>query len=182
MAVFNDVEVLARLNHQSTAATAFAEVFEAYYKLIRMSAYARLTDLTAADDIAQKVFIAFWEKTPYKKHIIVSFRAFLLTMCKYECMNYLESQRAKRENMNGYNLTVHTQENPTFSESFQIKEMIEIVVNNMPPQRKLAFDLVHLKNFKYAEAAKIMDVGVNTVKLHLRLALDDLRSHLRHLL
>ena len=60
--------------------------------------------------------------------------------------------------------------------------LIDMVVANMPPQRKLIYQLSREAGLSNAEIAEKLDLSKKTVENHLNLALKELRKILLYLL
>ncbi|HEY8387473.1 MAG TPA: RNA polymerase sigma factor, partial [Parasegetibacter sp.] len=66
----------------------------------------------------------------------------------------------------------------------QLNRELQLIqaLNELPAQRKEAFLLAHFYNFSYLEISNRMQISVNTVKTHLRLAMLQLRETLLSIL
>jgi RNA polymerase sigma-70 factor (ECF subfamily) len=60
-----------------------------------------------------------------------------------------------------------------------LKPYLLAALNELPAQRFKAFNLVHMEDKKYHEAAKEMGISVNSLKSHLKLAVKFLRMRLQ---
>ncbi len=61
------------------------------------------------------------------------------------------------------------------------KEYVRKAIAALPPKQSDAITLYYLREFKYSEVAKIMDIPINTVKSHIRRAKDNLHQILQEI-
>ncbi|MDV7397344.1 sigma-70 family RNA polymerase sigma factor, partial [Arthrospira platensis SPKY1] len=72
--------------------TALRAIFEAHYELVCQSAYRLVQDRSTAEDLAQEVFLRFWEKRE-RITITVSLPAYLRRMAINEALGHLRRQQ-----------------------------------------------------------------------------------------
>jgi len=72
----------------------------------------------------------------------------------------------------------YTPENQFFAE--ELREQIDIVINQLPPACKHAFLLVKEEKLKYKEAAKVLKISPYTVKNHVQKAVNRIRDFLEN--
>lgn len=156
---------------------AFAEYYNAFVDPLVGFLKKILGNGEEAKEIAQDVFIKLWENRreidPEKK-----VEGFIYTTAKNMAFNLI-----KRKGIHSryHNEQLFTQEKSGQSpdEDLISKEMellIRLVVNNMPPQRRRAFELSRNEELTYEEIALRMGVSHDTVKSHIKQALKDIRE------
>ncbi|MCS3802134.1 RNA polymerase sigma-70 factor [Niastella sp. OAS944] len=160
-------------------------LFHQYYQWLCLQACKITEDWHASEDIVQDFFIKCWQNRA-SLHIKQSFAAFALVSVRNAALNYLkkESIRSKHETASSATFPGDETLLPVAQpdETDQLYLQIITAVNNLPEQRKKAFILSRQHNMKYAEVAAELGISVNTVKMHLRLAYQELRNLLKLLL
>jgi RNA polymerase sigma-70 factor (ECF subfamily) len=64
----------------------------------------------------------------------------------------------------------------------ELEEKIVEIIDSLPPQCRKAFTFSRFENLKYDEISKKMDISVNSVKTHMKNALQKLRNALQEYL
>ena len=97
--------------------------------------------------------------------------------------NFLEARQIRIERLNEKPFEEEAHDSP--DEDLIAKDLqllIDMVVANMPPQRKLIYQLSREAGLSNAEIAEKLDLSKKTVENHLNLALKELRKILLYLL
>lgn len=160
----------------------YESLFHQYYQWLCLQAYKITEDWHASEDIVQDFFAKCWQNRA-SLHIRESFAGFALVSVRNTALNYLkkESTRLKHETAS---FSALPNELPAVQPDESDQRYLQIItaVNNLPVQRRKAFILSTQHNMKYADVAKELGISVNTVKMHLRLAYQELRNVLKLLL
>lgn len=160
---------------------AFERVFKLYYKALRLQALLMLKDEEEAEDQVQQLFIDMWNKKLYRK-VERSIKPYLHAALRHRCLNHLAKTGIQMRLQNeyaGYKIQGQMAEKGFEPELEPSPESCLLsVLDELPAQRFTAFDLVHLKDKKYQEAAREMGISVNSLKTHLKLAVRFLRMRL----
>jgi len=155
----------------------FKQLFHKYFPRICVYAASIIKDDAVATDIAQDVFIRLWEKKLSFKSI-QSFKAYLYNSIKNTCLNYL---RDKKENSSIELLTDITSKEEDI-ESLIIEaelsaKLFEAIMEL--PQARREVILLRINGMTIEDIAKELNVSLNTVKSHKKLAHKQLRDNLR---
>ena len=164
--------------------------FELLYKCFhpRMFAYAKrfITDTETIKDILQELFSDFWNKRE-SLLIEISVGAFLFKMLHNRCMDHLRTQfiRNHLASPSSFRLAelkyryFDLEEDP-FSTIFmaEIHEIVEKVMEILPPQTREIFQMSRNQGMKSSEIAEKMVLSVRTVEKHIYQALKILKIHL----
>jgi len=155
---------------------AFEQVFKLYYKPLRLQAFLLLKNEQEADDQIQQLFLDIWNKQLYR-NVQQSLKFYLHTAIRNRCLNYLTRTCHENKMRNEYaaNLDVIPLED---DKEPPLQPYLLAVLNELPAQRFRAFNLVHIEDKKYHEAAKEMGISINSLKSHLKLAVKFLRMRL----
>jgi len=166
-------------NEEHSMELLFADLFKKHeyrlhtlvLKLTRSNQYAR--------DIIQEVFLKLWEHR-YQLHTIQNIEAWLYRLTENKVIDFLRKAAADNrlkeaiwknqpDNLN------ETEDNVVAREYGQI---IQKAVDQLPPQRKLIYQLNREKGLNYQEIADRLAISKHTVKNQLSTALQSIRLFL----
>jgi len=170
-----DLSVLERQDYES--------LFHQYYQWLCLQAYKITADWHASEDLVQDFFAKCWQNRT-SLHIQGSFAGYALVSVRNAALNYLkkESTRLKHEAASSFSGEEITALAGQPDESDLRYLQLITAINHLPEQRRKAFILSRQYNMKYADIAVRLGISVNTVKMHLRLAYQELRNLLKLLL
>lgn len=151
----------------------FKNFFNKNYQALVVYANGYLFDQPASEDIVQEVFIYIWENAK-KINIESSFKAYVTTMVRNRCLNYLKSIKIT-DNYSFLEFNINLITEHVFDEASEedkkiVYHQILKIVDTLPEKMQQAVRLKFLQNLKYKEIAQEMGVSVNTVKTHLKRA------------
>jgi RNA polymerase sigma-70 factor (ECF subfamily) len=175
MQEFDDNDLLVLLKQGSLEA--YEVLFKKYYKLLCLQAILILEDEAAAEDLVQELFVEVWDKKVYRQ-ISQSLKAYLYRSVRNRCFNEIKKNKAVTRRLEDYREYRQKRIEPARLEQRELTANIHNVLQELPSQRLRAFTLVYMENKKYQEAADEMGVSINSVKTHLKLALQVLRERL----
>ncbi len=143
---------------------AFEKLFDKYHKNLYAYLFRLLNSKEDAEEIVQETFIKIWEK---RKDFIegYSFDAFLFKIAK----NSFISLTRKKVNHNVFEKhpEIYSEIDPNNSENYIIyketKEIIDSIINGLPPKRKEIFRLRKIENLSRNEIAEKLGISVVTV-------------------
>ncbi len=159
---------------------AFEEIYNRYWLKLYGSAYSRLKEREAAQEIVQDFFISFWINRAQLK-IHSSLQGYLFTAIKYSILNYKRAETVRTSYCellllaNKTNFYNSTEEYLTWKE---LKENIDAGVNQLPPKCRSVFELSRNQYKTNKEIAKLLDISEKTVENHLTRALRYLRVNI----
>ncbi len=155
-----------------------AKRLDKVYRELRTAVYhtalALLKETTAAEDVLQEVFLAYYrelERGSEVRHL----KAWLLTATRNRCYNVLRDGQ-REEPM---------EELPVVATAFdpladvQQQDTVERVLACLGDDERLAFSLHYLDGYTYRQIAEGLDVPMGTVQTRCRLARKKLRAALR---
>jgi RNA polymerase sigma-70 factor (ECF subfamily) len=149
-----------------------------------VSAYAGriLNDRDAGKDIAQRTFVRIWQRrTEWREG---SVRGYLLLVSRNLCVDDVRRATVRTRLADRVRGTI-AGTIPTPADRFEASEIeaaIDRAVQELPPRRREAFILVHLRGLSYQEAADVMGVARATLSNQVVAALQQLRSRLKGVL
>lgn len=175
MQEFDDRKLLILLKKGSLEA--YELLFKKYYKVLCLQANHLLENEVEAEDLVQELFIAFWDKKIYRQ-VEHSLKAYLYRSVRNKCINKIQKLKVLKQKKQKYKAFSIRKQDATWVDDREFPTGIYTVLKEFPPQRLRAFTLVYMENKKYREAAEEMGVSINSVKTHLKLALQVLREKL----
>lgn len=160
----------------------FDRLFHIYYPRIKAYVSSILND-NNVEDITQEVFIYIWENRK-KLYAGNKFGSYLFQTAYTKCLDYLR-QKQRFEKYASVQLELAEEHQKfimgdcpeiinLYKQNFF--EILEKLLNELPPQRKEAFELAYLKGLKTKEIAEQLQIPPRTVESHLYLTIKFLKS------
>ncbi|TXE16684.1 RNA polymerase sigma-70 factor [Psychroserpens burtonensis] len=173
--MINESKLLERLSKND--ASAYKLLFDTYYIWLCNYVCSLCNDPELAEDLAQETMIKFWEK---RKKIIVkiSLKNYLFRTCHNEFLQHIRKKKIKVDFLDQVRwdaLTAVYEEEKT-PESNRI-EILNKLIDQLPPRCKEVFILNKLERRKYKEIANDLGISIKTVENHMSKALSFLREH-----
>jgi len=158
---------------------AFEELFRQHFVSLCTIACYVVDDKDAARDIVQDFFLGYWNRR-HQIRLTHDFKNYATKAVRYASINYLKkSGRVKLEELEVIDaLAMQFTVEDKASKETRYKALWE-VLNRMPEQRRKIFLMSNQEKIKYKDIAEQLGISVNTVKTHIRLALQFLREECR---
>lgn len=158
---------------------AFRTVFKAAYPQVRAFSKGFTKNDTDADDIAQQVFIKLWTKRAILANVR-NFETYLYTITKNTVLNHMASQKAFMVDISDVrNLSTENTSPLEQIEASDLQLLIDMTVENMPPQRQAVYKLSRVEGLSNDQIAEKLGLQKKTVENHLNLALGEIRKVLK---
>ena len=169
-----DPTLLERLRSGDEAALQL--VFTAHYPMVCQTIRRLVYDPDRSEDLAQEVFIRFWEKRE-KIHITSSLTAYLRQMAVNEALGHLRRQRFFEE----VEATIETTETgPVEGLLYEdLNTALHAGMAHLPHKCRVVFELSRFEGLSYAEIAEQTGTSIKTVENQMGKALKILRAHLK---
>ncbi len=156
--------------------SAFDSIFTGYFSKIRQFLSTFTTCPEEAEDLAQDVFIRLWQS----RHLLAnvqSLNGYLYQMARNTLYSYLETS-LKKEAVPLDELSAFQDLNSLEEDILarELEDMIDLVVEKMPPQRKTIYLLSRKEGVKNEEIAERLQISKRTVETHISAALADIRK------
>jgi RNA polymerase sigma-70 factor (ECF subfamily) len=159
--------------------TVLKEVFETHYGAVCAAIHRFAGDRGVTEDLAQQVFIRFWEKR-HQIEISTSPGAYLHRMAVNEALAWLRSKKNQlpeeitpatpfTPEVDGEKVLLHN----------ELQEQIHQAIDNLPPRCRSVFQLSRFEEKSYQEIAEEMEISVKTVEHQMGKALRVLREQLK---
>lgn len=175
-----ETELLEKLKLQD--AEAFAQLYKLYVKKIYAYALSILKSPSLAEDITQETFIKLWEKAadvdPER-----SVQAYLFTIARNQSLNMIK--RASRETAISEEIITHavalSENGLGYTERRQTGEFINMAVSQLPPKRRVIYDLCHNHGYSYKQTAEKLGIKHTTVNSQMVKAIKNIKEYMvRH--
>ncbi len=163
---------------------AFRALFNIYYPKVLAFITCIVKEQSGAEDIAQDIFVKIWERREMLPDHVTSLTGYIYRMSRNAALNKL------RRSANLQYVSELDQHASDYSESASGTEIeneyyarekalfIRLVVNRMPKQRRLIFEMSRYHGLDNQSIADILHISKKTVENHLSLALKELREAL----
>lgn len=163
---------------------AFRALFNIYYPKVLTFITCIVKEQSDAEDIAQDIFVKIWERREMLPDHVTSLTGYIYRMSRNAALNKL------RRSANLQYVSELDQHASDYSESASGTEIeneyyarekalfIRLVVNRMPKQRRLIFEMSRYHGLDNQSIADILHISKKTVENHLSLALKELREAL----
>ena len=155
----------------------FQQIFQQHYPMVCKTVYRFVRDQDAAQDVAQAVFIKFWEKRQ-QLQISSSLPAYLRRMAVNEAISALRKQERAEAGRQAIPLypDISTEDQYVGKE---LSEHIQLAINQLPPRCREVFVLSRYEELSYKEIAEKLDISIKTVENQMGKALRMMRELLK---
>ena len=159
--------------------TAFESLFNTHYKGLCFIAFKIVRSWPAAEDIVQDFFIKCWQNRESIK-IQTSFAAYAARSIHNRSINELQKEEVRQKHESGIARTFEEQDDydPGHQQIDERYIRLFHAIEKLPAQRKRVFLMVHYEKLKYLDVAEKLNISLNTVKTHIRMAYSSLRENL----
>ena len=154
---------------------AYRSIFNMLYPTMCLFAKKYLDNYNDAEDVAQEIFIELWNQRA-KFESFEQIKAFLYLSIKNKSLNIIKHNVVKEK----YSQTFLLEQEHHFEEYVVEADVIYLLndaVNKLPEQRKHIMHL-SMQGLANNEVAEQMQISINTVKLHKKIAYKELRNKL----
>ncbi|MGN1256393.1 MAG: RNA polymerase sigma-70 factor, partial [Bacteroidaceae bacterium] len=145
-------------------------------------------DEMAAEDIVSEAFTYYWDNR-HKLLAEGNAQAYVLTMIKHKCLDYLRHQQVKQDMMENLpqlqvwelSTRITTLESFEPSEIYtdEIRKLVEQTLQLMSPQTRRIFEMSRFENLSHKEIALRLGMTTKGVEFHIAKVLKVLRVVLR---
>jgi RNA polymerase sigma-70 factor (ECF subfamily) len=158
----NDNELIVLLKDNSH--TAYAELYQRYYRLLFVHAYKRLKDEEQAKDIVQEFFVSLWDK---RESIAMrsNLAGYFFTAINNRVVDYFLHREVEGKYISsfaGFLATEHVKTDHLVREK-QLMAFIEKEIEQLPPKMRDIFQLSRKENLSHKEIAEKLSISEKTV-------------------
>ena len=164
------VDALRRGSHK-----AFEAVFIAYFQKVKLFIYGIVKSESDAEELTQEIFLKLWinrNSIDAEKPIV----AYIYTMARNSAFNFLKHKSVQHTYIKDFKQVNSVEDGETLLFAREISLLIEMSVNEMPPQRRRIYLLSRESGISNADIAIQLGISKKTVENQLSLALKELRK------
>lgn len=161
--------------------SAYRVLFDQYKEVFFTAAYKMVRSSEEAEEIVQEVFIALWTKRT-KVAAAEKPEHYLFTILHNTIYDHFRKLALERKMKKGVSNAFEEAEVETAEEILLAKEnrgLFEEVINKLPPQQKLVYQLSKQQGLSREEIARQLEISPNTVKNHLQSATHFIQSYFK---
>ncbi|MBE9598027.1 RNA polymerase sigma factor [Pedobacter sp. MC2016-24] len=177
-ALKDEKELLAKIAEGDQYA--FTILFNHYQKDVFVHSKRMTPSEDDALEVVQDIFIKIW--TGRKRlNTVDNFGAYLNRVVRNQVFDVLK--HISREAESNFKLQKESTEfDDSTRQLLDYKDavnMLDEALSALAPQQKIAYRLCHQEGMKYEEAAKEMNISTETLRAHMKQALQKIRAHFR---
>lgn len=164
---------------------AFRCIFDHYYLPVQRNIIRFVADTDAAADILQDVFLTLWEK----KHTLrddTDIEGWLFTISYYKSVSFIrksiKSPVALPEEEEEQSTLYAASENDAVEKESLYASQLHLLhegIDQLSPQKKIAFILYKIKGRSYEEISHEMGISELSARQYVKMALQSLRQYVR---
>jgi len=161
---------------------AFAVFFQQYHTKLLRYASLFVGSLEAAEDVVSDVLIKLL-KNRQEAFSKDNFIGYLFQCVKNRSLDYLRKEKNKQKvfdaNYNEKDYFIYDKQTPFTQLALdELHQAIRDLIENLPPKRRMVFQLIKDEGMSYKDVAGLMDISERTVEVHLKLAVKDIQDAL----
>lgn len=155
---------------------ALKQIFEAVYPLVLQTILRVVNDTAVAEDLAQEVFIRFWDKR-HDIDIRFSLVPYLRKMALNQALGFLRSRKISFSDELPLDQAAPAAEKPDhLLLDGELQLLVEQAIGSLPERCGLIFRLSRFEGMSYQEIADALEISVKTVENQMGKALRLLRE------
>jgi RNA polymerase sigma-70 factor, ECF subfamily len=165
--------------------SAFREIVESYQNPLLNYIYKYTGDRTAAEDIAQEVFLRVF-KTAKEYRPLSSFKTWLFKIATNLCLNELRDNKIHRSTIDVFELNeagfvALSEKHPSPVRELENRELsstLKKALKSLPEKQRVALLLHKYSGFSYSEISQMMNCSISAVESLIHRARQSLRKQL----
>lgn len=161
----------------------FDHIYVIYYSRMRRFAKEFVLFEEDAENVVQDVFLQLWEKKEVLD-IKVSLTAYLFSLVKNKCIDYLRHQIVAEEYIHEQKTKIYSLEQFDYniSSDDDIEKILNKAIDKLPEKCREIFIKSRVEGKKYKEIANELNISINTVENQMSIALKKMRVELKEYL
>ncbi len=173
---YSDKELAQRIRNSDEQA--FKSLYYRYYELLFKYIWRRVQNNETAKDLAQILFIRVWNSR-HRLDSNLTIKAYLYQIATNLVIDHF---RQKGHSQLQFLEEFETEPHEELDDRFELEEVIDQAVNNLPEPLQIVFKLSRFKDLKNNEIADKLNISVKTVESRMTKAFTILREQLKPLL
>ena len=144
---------------------ALEQLFQKYYFSLCLFAKKYVNDSDLAEEIVSDIFFNIWQNRKTLS-ITSSLKSYLFIATKNQSLNVLKKAKASllKEDVSELYLKFAHSNSDESLEYVEVRNRIDLIIEELPPQRKIIFKLNRIDGLKYKEIADKLGISVSTVQ------------------
>ncbi len=159
------------------------EAFEVYYLRYHQAVFKNIRKLIAdqqeSEDILQEVFITLWQKK-HQLTIQHSIAGWLFSTSYFKSLEQLKKRvKSNIQELTNAHAEMHFESYENICNEVEHTEKVKklsLAIEQLPPQKKMAFTLIKLEGKSYEEVASALNISVDTAREYVKAASKLLRQ------
>lgn len=175
--ILTDEELLELFEQDNVLA--FEEIYNRYWLKLYSSAFKRLKDREAAQEIVQEFFTTFWINRSRIK-IRSTLQGYLFSSIRYLVLNFKRAEHVRASYAEILVIVNNKTQNSTeeYIGYKELKDCIDTGINQLPPKCRSVFELSRQQYKSNKEIAQLLDISEKTVENHISRAIRQLRVNI----
>ena len=158
---------------------AMKRLFDAYYRPLCLYAMRYVSSMPVAEEVVSDVMYKIWEKR-HNAYRAETFREYLYAATRNTALNYWRQEQNRKKLSNNWadNMRDELIDETPLDKMISNENVAKIhrMIDALPEQCRKAFMLSRMEDMSYDEIAENMGISINTVKYHIKTALQKLRA------
>lgn len=161
--------------------TLIQELFEQHRRTLIVEATLILKNVWEAEDVVQDTFEVLLNRGHLSRVDPDKRRAYLYRAVRNNCLSTQRKSVTDKRKKDKFEATEPWFESGEMLEAWDTRKRLRDAVNALPEQRRLAFEKTYLEGKPHRQVAMEMELKLETVKSHIKIALKNLRDRLKYL-
>jgi len=162
---------------------AFEEFYDLYYAKMVSIASVFAPDTEHAEEIVSESLLKLINHRK-KLSSVRNINSYLFLCVKNQALTYIKKNKPYFSQVSIHKMEDHHFNTPMTPEEQvmgnELEDIITGLIAQMPPKRKVIFELIKNDGLSYKEVAKFLDISTKTVEVHMGLALQGMRQGIQH--
>jgi RNA polymerase sigma-70 factor (ECF subfamily) len=159
---------------------AYKQLYELFFNPLHRFSYSLIKSKEAAEEIVSDVFIKIWQMRG-ELNTVASLKVYLYVITKNFSLNYITKHFkhpiiSLDEISTDISVTISRPDDELISA--EIQQKIQSVINDLPSQCRIIFQLVKEDGLSYKEVASVLDLSTLTVRNQLAIAIKKIAKSL----
>lgn len=156
----------------------FKKIYESEFEGFYRFAFSITKQKPQAEDIVSDIFMAVWKNKPgtnsieeLKSYIYVSIKRLAIRVTSFSNSNKIQSEKTLQliDTVNPEKLLLEK----------ELNNLINEVIDNLPPHTQLVYDMIMKKNFSYQKISEELGISKRTAEKHMSNAIGRIRERLQ---
>ncbi|GAA4808693.1 RNA polymerase sigma factor [Olivibacter ginsenosidimutans] len=160
---------------------AFEWLFHTYHDYLGAVVYQLTSSRVLAEEITQETFMEVWLRRKSLRHI-KSFKDFVFVVAKNRMLNALRKMANEQRIHQRWIESIDRYQPAEIADDLfeQYTRLMDEAISKLPTQQQKVFRMNKIARLKQREIASMLNISVETVKKHMKLAFKSIREYCSH--